>query len=176
MIETKKDYKYYLLKDKEMICRYGADKKKLFLNGIYKFERLLRKCEYYKNCRKDILGKVYFLYLRYKYNKECVKYGFTIPFNAFKEGLSIAHRGTIVVNSKARIGKNCRIHADVNIGEAKGGYPTIGDNVYIGPGAKIFGNITLGDNIVIGANAVVNKSFDEGTIAGVPAKRIDVKI
>lgn len=49
--------------------------------------------------------------------------------------------------------------------------PTIGDNCFIGPGAKLFGDIKIGDNVAIGANAVVNKDFgDNVTIAGVPAK------
>ena len=50
--------------------------------------------------------------------------------------------------------------------------PTIGDNCFIGPGAKIFGRIKIGNRIVIGANAVVNKSFetDDVTIAGIPAR------
>ena len=51
--------------------------------------------------------------------------------------------------------------------------PNIGDDCYIGPGAKIYGDIVLGDNIGIGANAVVNKSFSGNvTIAGMPAKVI----
>lgn len=69
------------------------------------------------------------------------------------------------------------MHACVNIG-TKAGYedvaPKIGDNVYIGPGAKIFGQIAIADGIAIGANSVVNKSFLEPaiSIAGVPAKKI----
>nr|WP_292372222.1 hypothetical protein [Methanosarcina sp. UBA411] len=53
----------------------------------------------------------------------------------------------------------------------------MGNNVYIGPGAKIFGNITIADDIAIGANSVVNKSFYEKgiSIAGVPAKKINNK-
>ena len=103
--------------------------------------------------------------------------GFTIPLNVFGPGLSIAHSGTIVINESCRIGKNCRIHTCVNIG-TKAGFsdqsPKIGDNVYIGPGAKIFGLIEIADNIAIGANSVVNKSFFEPgiSIAGVPAKKI----
>jgi serine O-acetyltransferase len=52
--------------------------------------------------------------------------------------------------------------------------PKIGDNVYFGPGVKIFGPITIADNIAIGANAIVNKSFTEPgiTIAGIPAKKV----
>ncbi|MBT0889312.1 hypothetical protein KJR38_03095 [Streptococcus lutetiensis] len=52
--------------------------------------------------------------------------------------------------------------------------PVIGNNVDIGVGAKIIGNVTIADGIKIGANAVVNKSFyEEGiTIVGVPARKV----
>jgi serine O-acetyltransferase len=56
------------------------------------------------------------------------------------------------------------------------GYPTIGDNVYIGPGAKIFGKITIGNNVAIGANAVVNSDVPSiCTFGGIPAKKISNK-
>lgn len=66
------------------------------------------------------------------------------------------------------------IQAGVNIGVNNGGVPTIGDNVYIGPGAKLFGAIEIANDVAIGANAVVTKSFTESniTIAGIPAKII----
>lgn len=114
----------------------------------------------------------------FRYRKLCDKYQWTIPINVFGKGLCIVHTGTIVVSEKAQIGENCRIHVCTNIGQAishgESGAPVIGNNVYIGPGAKIFGPITIGDNTAIGANAVVNKSFSDGnyTIAGVPAKVI----
>lgn len=81
-----------------------------------------------------------------------------------------------MVNGAARVGENARIQAGVNIG-ANGGSkkaPVIGDNVYFGPGAKVFGDREIASNISIAANAVVNKSFlTEGvTIGGVPAKII----
>ncbi len=55
--------------------------------------------------------------------------------------------------------------------------PKIGNNVFIGPGAKIFGEITIADHIAIGANAVVNKSFTESgiTVAGIPARKVSEK-
>ena len=54
--------------------------------------------------------------------------------------------------------------------------PTIGNNVWIGPGTKIYGKVTIGSNTVIGANSIVNKSFKgNGTIAGIPAKKINNK-
>jgi serine O-acetyltransferase len=94
--------------------------------------------------------------------------------------LSIAHYGSIIVNGGARIGANCRIHVGVNIGTEAGKSltaPRIGDNCYIGPGAKVFGDIIIGPNTVIGSNAVVNQSFVEGgiTIAGVPARVVSEK-
>jgi serine O-acetyltransferase len=117
---------------------------------------------------------------RFLYRRISIKLGISISPNTFGPGLSIAHRGTIVVNGGAQIGANCRIHTGVNIGTEAGkadAAPVIGENCYIGPGAKIFGPIQIGSNSVIGANAVVNKSFPEGgqTIAGVPAKIISSK-
>ena len=50
-------------------------------------------------------------------------------------------------------------------------YPIIGNNVYIGAGAKVLGNITIGNNVIIGANSVVLKSVnDNAIIVGVPGK------
>jgi serine O-acetyltransferase len=50
----------------------------------------------------------------------------------------------------------------------------IGNRVYIGPGAKLFGGIKVGDNVAIGANAVVTKDLPENAVAvGVPAKIIN---
>lgn len=103
--------------------------------------------------------------------------GFDIPINVFGKGLSIAHKGTIVVNGRAKVGDNCRIHTCVNIGTLPGSNglaPSIGNNVYIGPGAKIYGNIKIADNIVIGANAVVGRNFEVPNIciAGSPARQI----
>ena len=61
-----------------------------------------------------------------------------------------------------------------NRGERKG-YPTIGDNVYIGPGAKLVGKIIVGNNAAIGANCVVTKDVPEnGVVVGVPGKVISM--
>jgi serine O-acetyltransferase len=114
---------------------------------------------------------------KFLYIKKGEQLGFSIPINVFGPGLWIVHKGTIVVNSDAKVGRNCRLHVCVNIGKnplGNNNAPVIGDNCYIGPGAKIFGDITIGDNSFIGANAVVNKSIlGGGKIVGVPAKRIE---
>ena len=111
-----------------------------------------------------------------RYNINAIICGFEIPVNVFGKGLSIAHKGTIVVNGAVRVGDNCRLHTCVNIGTAPGVgglVPSIGNNVYIGPGAKLWGRIVIGNNVMIGANSVVGKSFpDNVCIAGVPARII----
>lgn len=62
----------------------------------------------------------------------------------------------------------------MNIGAHHGGAPTIGDNVYIGPGAKIFSPITIADGVKIGANAVVCKDCLEpgAVLTGVPVPEV----
>lgn len=151
----------------------GFIKKFIFKEPTAKFVKLLRKTEYHYNS-KSIGSKILFIYYYIKYRKISLKTGITIPRNVFEKGLFLPHYGSIVVNSNCKIGKNCMIQNNVNIGTNGGSSiaPKIGKNVYIGPGAVIFGEITIADNCYIGANAVVNKSFLEpySVIAGIPAR------
>ena len=75
-----------------------------------------------------------------------------------------------------RIGENCRIHVCTNIGASNKSNkaPIIGDNVYIGPGVKMYGGLTIASNIKIAPNSAVSKSFiDENVIiGGIPASVI----
>lgn len=115
------------------------------------------------------------LLTKYILRRKMIKYGIEIYHTTqVGEGFYIGHFGGIIVNPKAKIGKNCNISHGVTIGlSIRGknkGVPTLGDNIFIGPGAKIFGNIKIGDDVAIGANSVVTKSFDSNkTIAGIPA-------
>ncbi|NTU91903.1 MAG: serine acetyltransferase [Chlorobiaceae bacterium] len=91
----------------------------------------------------------------------------------------IEHFGDIIVSGYASFGDNCIIRNGVTVGlkniEEKTA-PRIGNNVNIGTGAKILGNITIGDNVDIGANAVVIASVPDNCIAvGIPAKIIPKK-
>lgn len=176
MITSKSDYLRFLEEDKKALNVKSSIKSFLF-HDIWRFQRTLRRLEYLTNCRKN---KILILLTKIYYKRQSVRLGFSIPINVFDSGLSIAHYGTIVVNGGARVGKNCRIHVCTNIGTSAGmsaDAPTIGDNCYIAPGAKIFGKITIGDNVFIGANAVVNKDFIENniTLVGIPAKKIEKK-
>lgn len=181
MIQSKSDYHYYLQQDKKALGITSPSLGVRFINFlspnyIWKFQKTLRKVEYYINCRNKGINKLYLNYLKYKLKNVSIKLGFSIPPNVFGPGLSIAHYGTIVINSAVKVGENCRIHACVNIGASGGSFeaPQIGNNVYIAPGAKIYGNIKISNNIAIGANATVGKSFEEDSIliAGNPAKKI----
>ena len=88
----------------------------------------------------------------------------------------ILHSVGIVINSKVRGGENIVLESGVVIGEEKRGCPVLGNNIFIGSGAKIFGAITIGNNVTIGANAVVNKSLPDNAVAvGVPARIIRFK-
>lgn len=105
--------------------------------------------------------------------------GIQVPFETeIGRGLYIGHIGTLVINSRARIGSFCNIGTGVVIGEggrgANKGCPEIGDYVFIGVGAKIIGKIKVGNKSAIGANAVVTKDVPESTtVAGIPAKIIN---
>lgn len=86
----------------------------------------------------------------------------------------IDHSGGIVVSGYAVFGDNCRIRTGVVIGLKKPSHPCaprFGNNVDIGAGAKVLGDITIGDNVFIGANAVVTRDVPSNSIAvGVPAQ------
>lgn len=136
------------------------------------YQRLLRRVEYW-NSKQGPLARAVAILAKFRLQRLSVRTGLSFPPGVAAGGLSIAHYGSIVVNSRARIGKFCRIHSATNIGVANGGVPVIGDFVYIGPGAVIYGDIEIGDRVVVGANSVVNKSFPPGvTIAGSPARII----
>ena len=175
MIRSYQDYRFYLEADRIASGLENTLRNRL-RDEVWAFQRKLRRAEYLINCRKHPLRRWLASYLCKRLGR---KLGFTIPVNVFGPGLAIAHAGTIVINSKVRIGANCRIHVCVNIGANAGedGVPIIGDNCYIGPGAIIFGDVQLGDDLAIGANSVVNKSFPLGnmTIAGAPARKISDK-
>lgn len=81
-------------------------------------------------------------------------------------GLVIHNFGGIIVHGM--IGRNCFINQGSQMlsrGDGKrSGWPTLGDNVYVGSGAKLVGNIKIGDNVRIGANAVVRRDVPENSV------------
>lgn len=101
-------------------------------------------------------------------------------------GFFIDHGMGVVVGETSIIGDNVLIYQGVTLGgtglEKGKRHPTVGNNVVIGAGAKVLGNITIGDNSYIGANAVVVRDVPpNSTVVGVPGritkqdgKRIDI--
>lgn len=178
MITNKSELKQYLLQDAIALMCNGKKRPKLLGDEVWKFQIALRKSEYYTYQYTHSKKYLIFHYAWYKlvFHRRSVQLGFSIPLNVFGPGLSIAHYGTIVVNSAAKVGKNCRLQEGVNIGATNGSTaaPQIGDNVFIGTGAKIIGDISIADDVAIGANAVVVKSITEKgvTYGGVPARKI----
>ncbi|MBC8585787.1 serine acetyltransferase [Oscillospiraceae bacterium NSJ-64] len=84
----------------------------------------------------------------------------------------------IFISEKARIGKDAVIFQQVTIGSnslknsAGYGAPVLGNNVYIGAGAKIIGRVTIGNNCRIGANAVVYQDMPDNSVAVCAPTRI----
>ncbi len=100
------------------------------------------------------------------------QHGFDIPARVrIGPGLYVPHPVGTVITAE-RIGKNASLISCVTIGMRNTHeFPIIGDNVFIGAGARVLGDITIGDNVNIGANAVVLIDVPSGSTAvGVPAK------
>lgn len=91
----------------------------------------------------------------------------------FGPGFVLIHSNGVVINTGVQAGRNVFIEHQVTIGAEKQKAPVLGDNVFIGAGAKILGAVRIGNDVKIGANAVVTKDVPDGaTAVGIPAKVI----
>jgi serine O-acetyltransferase len=142
----------------------------------FRYTALLRFYAYARTagwCQLGVRQMTVLLLHRYS-----IRFGIDISRDArIGSGLYIGHFGGIVVNAAVVIGDNCNLSQGVTLGQVnrgpKAGCPSIGDNVYIGPGAKIIGCIHVGDNAAIGANAVVVEDVPPHVaVGGVPARVI----
>ena len=181
-IKSFKYLKYLIYTDFFRIS--GTQTVKKFISSLFYDEGFsycfwMRLCKYlkYKKFLKLFLYPLAKgIFRHYKY-----KYGISIPFtSSIGEGFYIGHFGGIFINPRVIIGCNCNISQDVTIGlKARGenkGNPTIGNNVYIAPGVKIFGNIKIGNYVAIGANCVVTKNVpDNSVVVGIPGKVISTE-
>lgn len=174
-----KELKYLIRSD---LYRHHGDAnfwllaKELFWNAGFTYSFWMRLCKYFKG--KSIFYFPMFIISRLMLRRYTFKFGIQICYSTeIGPGFYIGHFGQIVVNGEAKIGRNCNISQGVTIGMTtrgeKAGVPVIGDNVYIGPGAKIIGKVNVGNKVAIGANAVVTKDIpDNAVVVGVPAKVI----
>ena len=96
--------------------------------------------------------------------------------------LRVYHPFGIIIQADASIGNDCQMRHQVTIGWAKSskngeGPPNLKNNVDIGAGAKIIGNITIGDNVVVGANSLVCNNVEANdVVGGVPARSLKKEI
>jgi serine O-acetyltransferase len=100
---------------------------------------------------------------------------FDIACDDVGPGLVVRHGYSTILTAE-RIGANCFAHQGVTVGwrDENSRPPVLGDDVYLGAGAKVLGPITLGDGVMVGANAVVIEDVPPGcTVAGVPARVVN---
>lgn len=165
-----KVYTYCLVAIPSMIaylCLHGNNKTKLKMD-INRFWLHLRgkkpKCHiaafYYLMCGIREFRNVFYMRLGYPsmliswLMPEMVEFSFATPSRYVGGGVFVQHGWTCVVDAET-VGENLWINQNVTIGHQGKGHPTIGDNVRIGSGAVLLGDIKIGNNVNIGANAIV---------------------
>lgn len=89
--------------------------------------------------------------------------------------LFIDHAMGVVIGETTVVGDDCVLYQGVTLGgtgnESGKRHPTLGNNVTVGTGAKVLGNITIGDNVRIGGNSVVVKDVpNDCTVVGIPGR------
>jgi serine O-acetyltransferase len=166
----KSDYKRY--------HDYGENRLKILLftpGFIYCF--YMRLCKYLKVSKYHVLLYPFYLLCRIILLHYSYKFGIQIPYaTKVGYGLYIGHFGTIVVHPQSIIGNNVNLSQGITIGLENDGVPTIGNDVYLGAGAKVIGHITIGNNVAIGANCVLTKDIpDNAIVVGVPGKPISFR-
>ena len=178
MISSKEELREYIEEDRKAKNRTSSAVG-LWDDPVWKFQVLLRKTDYWhtkrnQSCALSPCRLIYWVFRR-RLDRLAVRLGFTMSYRNIGPGLSIAHYGQLTINGGCKIGRNLRVHEGVTIGANAGGNaPTIGNNVFIGTGAKVIGDIWIADDVCIGAGSVVVRSITEPgtTWAGVPAVKI----
>lgn len=102
------------------------------------------------------------------------------PAAQIGKNLFIDHGNGVVIGETAIVGDNCTLYQGVTLGgvslQKVKRHPTLKNNVVVGCGAKVLGDIVIGENAKIGANAVVIKDVaDNDVVVGIPAKSIKKK-
>lgn len=129
-------------------------------------------------CNRGVKRKVLKCFLMPYYIHLMNKYSIDLPLTLkLGGGCQMPHGGPIVINGSAIIGKNMTIHPGVLVGGQRGkGVPVIGDNCFLGNGAKIIGNVKIGDWCFVCPNTVVVKDqIPKSVISGVPSKVLNME-
>lgn len=144
-----------------------------------KYMIYMRKCDFITYQEKSVLRKILKLYYQRKKNKYGLLLGYEIGSQNIGKGLCLYHNGPIVINGNSKIGEYCSFHGDNCVGNNGNDdiCPIIGNNVDVGVGAKIIGNVKIANNVKIGAGSVVvNDILEEGaTVVGIPGRIVRMK-
>jgi serine O-acetyltransferase len=177
-----REYKYLVLSDLYRLrgsTKFSALMRNVFFGEAYQYIFWMRTCRYAR--RQSRLKYTLYPFARLMLNHYTYKFGIVVPVETeVGPGFYIGHFGGIIVYPLCKIGKNCNLSQGVTVGKTNRGknkgYPVIGDNVYIGPGAKVIGAVKVGNNVAIGANCVVTKDVpDNAVVVGIPGKVISYK-
>jgi len=94
----------------------------------------------------------------------------------FGPGFVLIHSHGVVINSSVKAGRDIKLEHAVTIGAERQESPLLGDDIFVGAGAKIIGGIRIGSRVKVGANAEVLEDVPDGvTVAGVPAKVVHAR-
>lgn len=141
------------------------------------YQWLLRRAEYWHNCRRDRVGRIMAKVMWLRASLLGERMGFSIPRNSFGPGLCLAHVGTVVVNHQAIIGSHCRVYQGVTIGEAKWQAPRIEDFVELDANAVVVGGVSIGRGSRVFPNSVVTRDLPEFVdAAGAPATPVRERV
>lgn len=107
-----------------------------------------------------------------KYRYYLHQFGASIHHDSSFEGQPFFPHGLygVFVSRGAKMGKNCIIFHQVTIGSnmtmgsSTMGFPCLGDNVYLGAGAKVIGSVKIGSNVIVGANTVVVEDVPDNSV------------
>lgn len=158
-----------------------ADKlKKLIINhaNSFNYEKYWTRHDRVFNPKIPKMLKLYYLYWlrRMDIKHSAHIYRILDGKNNFASWPVLGHGlNGIVIAGGAQIGKNCYLSHQVTIGRSRGLAPIIGDDVYIGPGAKIFGGIRIGNHVRIGANCVVFEDIPDNATIVLSKPRLLIK-
>lgn len=169
--------KYFTYMFPTLRCRLLGCIKHEPIMSIWKWQKAARKSDYYfykSQNGGNLLDKFLNIYWAARKNRMGERLGLELRTANIGKGLFIYHFGGGIV-SIGNIGENVHFHGNNCIGNGGPGKstpPTLGNNIRIGVGAKIIGNIRIADDVKIAAGAVVITDIDEPgcTVAGIPAK------
>ena len=89
----------------------------------------------------------------------------------FGPGFVLIHGTGVVINGEVRGGSNVKLEHQVTIGAEGRQSPVLGDDVFVGAGAKVIGPVAVGSGARVGANAVVVDDVPSySTVVGIPAR------